>query len=187
MRCWDFIIWQGTWIAGVVMVARQHPHSTMAKLIIGFWHSAVPLLHDQFFTKSSLRTPHSSPVRARYGVSFVNSNSDLYSTSVTAVLCAISCYTGLHYNGTRLYLTLEIAQSSSRQYDLCVDVQKIFCNILIQINVLLMQFVCFCHPGTPVGGEVCLEANRFWLVWSSLGKNFWRMFGSKLMSCSQQR
>ena len=34
---------------------------------------------------------------------FVDSNSDLYSASVTAVMYVISCYTGPRYNGTQLY------------------------------------------------------------------------------------
>ena len=39
-------------------------------------------------------------VRARYGVGFDNDNSDIYSASVTVVLCAIPCHIGLRYNGT---------------------------------------------------------------------------------------
>ena len=54
----------------------------------------------------SQKTHHSSPVRARYGVSFVDSISYSYSTPVTAVMYAISCYIGLRYNGTHLYLGL---------------------------------------------------------------------------------
>ena len=34
---------------------------------------------------------------------FVGSNSDLYFVLVTAVMWAISCYTGSGYNGTPLY------------------------------------------------------------------------------------
>ena len=37
---------------------------------------AVPLKHSQSYPKSSQNTPHSSPLRARYGVSFVGWNSD---------------------------------------------------------------------------------------------------------------
>ena len=43
-------------------------------------------------SNSSQKIPHSSPIRARYGVSFVCSNSDLYFASITAVMCAMSCY-----------------------------------------------------------------------------------------------
>ena len=58
--------------------------------------------HGQFSPKYS----RSSSVRARYGVSFVGSASDWYSASVPAMTCAISCYIGPCYNGTRLYVSL---------------------------------------------------------------------------------
>ena len=44
-----------------------------------------------------------SPVRVRYGVSFVNLKSDLYSALVNAVVCEIPCNAGPRYNGTRLH------------------------------------------------------------------------------------
>ena len=47
----------------------------------------------------SQQTPHISPSRARYGVSIVQTNSNLYSASVTRVLYAISCIEPC-YNGT---------------------------------------------------------------------------------------
>ena len=53
--------------------------------------------------KYSQKTPHSSPVRARYGASFVDSVSDWYSASVPAIMYAICCYIWPRYNGTRLY------------------------------------------------------------------------------------
>ena len=56
------------------------------------------------FPRKFTKTPHSSPVRAIYGVCFVCSNSDLYFDSVTAVMCATYCNNGLHYNDTRLYV-----------------------------------------------------------------------------------
>ena len=49
-------------------------------------------------------SPHSSPLRARYGVSVVNANSDWCFVSITIVLCAIYCCTGPRYDGTRLYI-----------------------------------------------------------------------------------
>ena len=52
--------------------------------------------------KSSQYAPHSSPVRARYGVSFVGINYNVCNSSVFAVLCPVSCYVGPWYNGTRL-------------------------------------------------------------------------------------
>ena len=49
-------------------------------------YSAMPLKRGQYSHKSSQQTPHSSPVRASYGVSFVSSMSDLCSAVVIAVL-----------------------------------------------------------------------------------------------------
>ena len=43
----------------------------------GYIYSAVPLSRSQFSPKSSQYTPHSSPVKASYGVSVVNLKSDL--------------------------------------------------------------------------------------------------------------
>ena len=59
---------------------------------------------SQFPPKDSQETPHSSPMRASYGVSVENFKSDLYSASVSAVLCVISWYVGPRHNGTWLYL-----------------------------------------------------------------------------------
>ena len=42
-----------------------------------------------------------------YGVSLVDSNSDLYFASVNAVMYAMSCYTGPRYNGTQLQLNIK--------------------------------------------------------------------------------
>ena len=52
-----------------------------------------------------LANPHNiHPFRARYGVSFVSTHSDIWNAWVNAVLYELSCYTGLRYNGTRLYM-----------------------------------------------------------------------------------
>ena len=58
------------------------------------------------FPNYSQKIPHISPVRARYGVSFVGSDLDWYSASVPAMMCAITCYIIPRFNGTRLYLYL---------------------------------------------------------------------------------
>ena len=50
--------------------------------------------HDQHYIDS--------PARARCGIYFVGTNS--YLCSVNVVLYRISCYIGVRYNGTRLYL-----------------------------------------------------------------------------------
>ena len=56
-----------------------------------------------------LRNPHNRhsicpPVRVRYGVSLVGTNSDLYSTPATLFMFTISCYIGPCCGGTRLYV-----------------------------------------------------------------------------------
>ena len=53
---------------------------------------------------SFLPNPHNRHTMATYGVSFVNTNFDVCSASVTEVLYAISCCIGPPYNGTQLYL-----------------------------------------------------------------------------------
>ena len=59
---------------------------------------SVLIKYTQFPPNFSQWTPHSSPSRASYGVSFVSSNSDLCSASITAVLHVISCYIIPLYN-----------------------------------------------------------------------------------------
>ena len=60
--------------------------------------------HSQFSRKYSQKTPHSSPVRVRYGVPFVNPVSDWYSASVSVIIYVISFNIGPCYNGTWLYI-----------------------------------------------------------------------------------
>ena len=48
------------------------------------------------FSKLLTKTPHSSPVRARYGVSFVGSNSDLFSVLINAMMSKMLSCIGLH-------------------------------------------------------------------------------------------
>ena len=77
-----------------------HDDGLMIQLLFCDWKKILLVLKPAY---STVKTPNSSPVRARYGLSFVDSNSDLYLTSVTALLFAISCYIGPRYNGTQLY------------------------------------------------------------------------------------
>ena len=51
------------------------------------------------------KTSHSSPVRASYGVSFVDQASDWYPASVPLIIYITSYNIGMCYNGTRLYST----------------------------------------------------------------------------------
>ena len=59
-----------------------------------------------FSHKYSQKTPHSSPVRVSYGVSFVNPASDWYWALVFAIIYAIFYYIGLRYNDMRYNDTL---------------------------------------------------------------------------------
>ena len=60
------------------------------------------IITRSIFSQIPIKSPDSSPVTLRYGVSLVDSNTDLYLTSIAAVLYVISCYTGPCYNGTPL-------------------------------------------------------------------------------------
>ena len=61
------------------------------------------IIMQAIFSKFSWKTHHRSPVRTRYGVSFVDSISDLHTGPVTIVMYAISCYVGPHCNSNELY------------------------------------------------------------------------------------
>ena len=50
------------------------------------------------------KTPHSSPIRASYEVSFVDPAADWYSARVPVIIHTISYYIGPRYNSTQLYL-----------------------------------------------------------------------------------
>ena len=67
-------------------------------------YSAVPLKRGEVSTKSSQKTPRSSPVRARFWVSSVKITSDAYFNSVIVMPYEKYCYVGPRYNGTRLYV-----------------------------------------------------------------------------------
>ena len=64
---------------------------------------AAPLQQGKFFPYSSQQTHQTSTVRVRYGVPCVDFNSDLCSSSQTAVLYIVSCYIGPRGNSTRLH------------------------------------------------------------------------------------
>ena len=70
----------------------------------------MPLWRGLFSYKYSQNTPHSSPVRARYRVSFMNLASDWYSASVPIIMYAISYYFSPRYNGTRLYSVSSVSK-----------------------------------------------------------------------------
>ena len=106
----------------------------------GSLYCVVPLYRNQFSPISSQLTPHISPVRARYGVSIVNTYSDLCSASVTRVLYAISCYIGLRYNSTRLYICWHFMQV----YPLVS---------LWEVNITLVNGLVLIRPGIHQGPD----------------------------------
>ena len=79
--------------------------STQALLAVCFPNTVQCHYHDynvvSLWPNPHNRHPNSLTIRVRYGVSFVNTNSDLCYALVTEVLYAISCYVGRHY--TALY------------------------------------------------------------------------------------
>ena len=83
----------------------------MGRVTLPKAYSAVPLKRGQFSPTSSRQTPQSSPVRARYDVYFVNITSYAHFISGFVTSYAKSCYVGLRYNGTRLYVCLILYQT----------------------------------------------------------------------------
>ena len=79
------------------MMIQSTAVSCLHVLNVEHTHSMVPLLCDQFSPKSSLKTPHSLPFRARYGVSFVDLNSwFLFYFSHCSIACNVMlCWTML--------------------------------------------------------------------------------------------
>ena len=73
------------------------------EIILGVIHliySAVPLKRGQFSHKYPQKTPQNSPVRARYGVSFVDPVSNSYSASISVIINVIPYNIEPCYNGT---------------------------------------------------------------------------------------
>ena len=71
-----------------------------------------PITHQQStlhqFSHNYLqKTPHSSPVRAMFGVPFVDPASDFYSASVLVIVYVISYNIGPCYNSTHLHWSQE--------------------------------------------------------------------------------
>ena len=92
---------------------RKHQSSASLAFVRGIHRGPVNSPHKWPVTRKmfpfddvimySQKTPHSSPVRSRFGVSFVSSKSDLWSGVVIAVLYVISWYIVPRYSGTELY------------------------------------------------------------------------------------
>ena len=85
---------------------NNFPNSTNSPCGWQIWVSVLPVLACSavimtlIFSQIFLKIPHTSPVKARYGVSFVDPASDWYSASVLQIIYVISYNTGLCYNGT---------------------------------------------------------------------------------------
>ena len=79
-----------------------HVHADQ-QLFVECKYSAASFQRGQFSPKSWKKTAHSSPDRARYGMYFVGSNSNIYSAPTSAVMCAILSHIGPRYNDSRLY------------------------------------------------------------------------------------
>ena len=67
----------------------------MSQLVLYFLHSTsvrsvyIDVVLATYYSKFPQKSSHSSPVKARYGASFVYSDSDLYSASITVVLYVV--------------------------------------------------------------------------------------------------
>ena len=89
--------------SGPVLYNRKHPVPYLKQTTREhIQYNAVIML--SIFPKFLQNTPHSSPIKVRYGVYFVCSNFDFYLAPVTALMYAVSCHVVPCYNGTRLYL-----------------------------------------------------------------------------------
>ena len=81
-------------------------HLTVTQHIVLSYQYTVRCRYNavSFLTNIHKNTPHSSPVMAKYGVSFVDPASDWYSASVSVIIYVISYNTGPCYNGNQLHL-----------------------------------------------------------------------------------
>ena len=69
-------------------------------------YSALSIYHGNISLKISWKTLHSSPVRVRYGVSFMNAKSGRSWIDVSVVLCVLSCYKWAGYIESAKYVLL---------------------------------------------------------------------------------
>ena len=111
-----------------------------------------------FFHKYPQRTLHSSPGRARYGVSFVDSASVWYSTSVPAVIYAMSCYIGSRYNGTWLYFQcIQLGPDSS--------IVQLFCakpiTYMYHVHMITISEVKLSSPLSVIFSS---KSPMFWVI-----------------------
>ena len=100
LHCTGCIYW---WLrAGLLSISVTNTEDTTVLLLASDIHcSAVKT--QSIFSQNIHKTPHSSPVRARYGVPYVDPASDWYSVTVPVIIYEISYNIGPRYNGTWLY------------------------------------------------------------------------------------
>ena len=110
-------------------------------------YSAVPLERGQCSHQHSQKTPHSSPVRARYEMSFVGSPSVWYPGSSPAIMYAISYHIGTRYNGTQLYIYI-LAYPRGAVQHLLVRIPKKHTNNLVLRCRKTVKCEVLCGPET---------------------------------------
>ena len=87
------------------VVIDKHVQYMYYDVISSWWFviQCSAVITQPILKKYSQKIPHSSPLRARYGVSSVDPSFDWYSASVPVNIYVISYNIGPCYNGTRLY------------------------------------------------------------------------------------
>ena len=95
------------------------------------------------FSKILTKTPHTSPVRSRCGVSFVSLKSDLYSALIDAVVWEMSCYIGSRYNGTWMYYVMmqSMTWANSVWFTYSLGTRSMLCHYLNDIW-LIINWIC---------------------------------------------
>ena len=116
--------WHGTDEIWIGKHGRKQHHCTC----FVNWYSVLSIYRGHFSLKISRKTLHSSPVRARYGVPFVNSKFGGSFITVIVVLCTSSCYIWPRYIESLQYCAV-ISLASGR----CgIDCKYILYKVIIQ-------------------------------------------------------
>ena len=144
-----------------------------------------------FPKKYSQKTSHSSPVRSRYVVSFVDPASDWYSAWVHGIIYAISYYIGPRYNGSGLYMYYMCRESCPRNTQNMVDFCKLFISSLISSVSNQIFCTCVMYDSVPKidGRPWCLEIwldllNLPWFNWNYNRLNHFLGKWIKIMCCA---
>ena len=99
-------------------------------------------------------------------MSFADSNSDLYSTSVIALIYTTSCYIGPRYNGTRLYYCVRILKRDPDTLNIHLLTDQFHKSQTAPVSyptILHSKQKCahFCFEWSIVG----YETSTFWDLW----------------------